>query len=129
MSRSDTTIRSDERFDALRARLEADLADLLAQMQVSAGDPNVTATTGQGETEHIVGEIEERVQAVLDAAASARVAELDDAIRRIDDGTYGSCTRCGDAIGAERLEALPQVRYCIRCQRDDEGDRRARRRR
>ena len=43
------------------------------------------------------------------------LAEVDDAIARLDAGTYGVCERCGSPIGAERLEALPAARTCIRC--------------
>ncbi len=39
------------------------------------------------------------------------------ALQRIDDGSFGSCERCGEAIGDKRLEALPFARYCIDCQR------------
>jgi DnaK suppressor protein len=35
----------------------------------------------------------------------------------IDDGSFGSCERCGETIGDKRLEALPFARYCIDCQR------------
>jgi RNA polymerase-binding transcription factor DksA len=43
------------------------------------------------------------------------VAELDAALARVDLGTYGTCERCGQPIGAPRLEALPAARTCIRC--------------
>lgn len=43
------------------------------------------------------------------------LAEVDAAIARLDAGTYGVCERCGSPIGAERLEALPAARTCIRC--------------
>lgn len=39
------------------------------------------------------------------------------ALQRIDDGNFGSCERCGEAIADRRLEALPFARYCIDCQR------------
>ena len=39
------------------------------------------------------------------------------ALQRIEDGSYGSCERCGEAISEKRLEALPFARYCITCQR------------
>jgi DnaK suppressor protein len=39
------------------------------------------------------------------------------ALQRIDDGSFGSCERCGEAISDKRLEALPFARYCIDCQR------------
>jgi DnaK suppressor protein len=39
------------------------------------------------------------------------------ALQRIDDGNFGSCERCGEAIPEKRLEALPFARHCIDCQR------------
>lgn len=39
------------------------------------------------------------------------------ALRRLDDGTYGSCTSCGKPIAAERLEAIPWAALCIDCAR------------
>lgn len=39
------------------------------------------------------------------------------ALRRIEDGSYGSCERCGEPIAEKRLEALPFARHCIACQR------------
>ncbi|HYE93078.1 MAG: TraR/DksA family transcriptional regulator [Candidatus Rokubacteria bacterium] len=39
------------------------------------------------------------------------------ALQRIDDGNFGACERCGEAIAEKRLEALPFARHCIECQR------------
>ena len=49
------------------------------------------------------------------------LAEIDDALQRIEDGTYGTCTNCGKEIPAERLEARPWATLCIECQRHREG--------
>jgi RNA polymerase-binding transcription factor DksA len=43
------------------------------------------------------------------------VAALDDALRRLDEGRYGVCDRCGQPIGAERLAARPAAVTCVRC--------------
>ena len=43
----------------------------------------------------------------------AELADVDHALRRLDDGTYGSCEACGKTIADERLEALPATRFCI----------------
>ena len=48
------------------------------------------------------------------------LAEIDAALKRIEDGTYGICTNCGEQISAERLEALPWATLCIDCARDRE---------
>src|SRR4249919_3932711 len=42
---------------------------------------------------------------------------VDEALARLDDGTFGTCVRCGQPIAPERLEALPWAARCIDCQR------------
>ncbi len=46
--------------------------------------------------------------------------ELDDALQRINDGSYGSCVKCGKEIGLKRLQALPYARLCITCKTNEE---------
>ncbi len=53
--------------------------------------------------------LEENDQTVL--------AEIDAALERTDQGTYGVCTRCGKPISEERLEAMPWAALCIDCKR------------
>ena len=47
---------------------------------------------------------------------SQMVADIDGALQRIDDGTYGECERCGKPIPDARLEALPTARFDAACQ-------------
>ena len=49
------------------------------------------------------------------------LAEIDAALQRIEDGTYGTCTNCGNQIPPERLEARPWATLCIDCKRQREG--------
>jgi len=51
---------------------------------------------------------------------SQTVAEIDEALRRIDDGTYGQCERCGQPIDERRLEAMPTARFDAQCQAEIE---------
>ncbi len=44
-----------------------------------------------------------------------RLSEIEDALKRIAAGTFGICERCGELIEAERLEAMPEARYCVQC--------------
>jgi DnaK suppressor protein len=55
-----------------------------------------------------------QVAANLDRARG-RLADLDRAILRVEEGTYGGCERCGQPIAAERLAARPSARTCIAC--------------
>jgi DnaK suppressor protein len=51
------------------------------------------------------------------------VVEIDDALRRMDAGTFGACERCEQPIDPERLEALHYARLCMDCKRRDETGR------
>jgi RNA polymerase-binding protein DksA len=69
-----------------------------------------TATvTYDRELDYTLEENEERV-----------LSEIDAALKRIEDGTYGTCTNCGKQIPEERLEARPWATLCIDCQRERE---------
>ncbi len=45
------------------------------------------------------------------------LADVEAAIARLDDGSYGACVRCGRPIAPERVDALPWAARCIECQR------------
>jgi len=49
------------------------------------------------------------------------LTEIDDALARIDQGTYGICENCHREISRERLEAVPYTRYCIQCAQNFRG--------
>jgi DnaK suppressor protein len=49
---------------------------------------------------------------------------VDLALRKIDEGSFGDCERCGEAIAEKRLDAVPFARYCIECQRAVEQEER-----
>jgi hypothetical protein len=57
-------------------------------------------------------DIETAKQSLVDTSA---------AIERINEGVYGTCERCGGAIGRQRLLALPAVRFCIACSLMEHG--------
>lgn len=50
----------------------------------------------------------------------AKLNDIDDAIEKIQDGTYGTCEECGEEINKKRLKIIPFARYCVRCQADVE---------
>jgi RNA polymerase-binding protein DksA len=68
-----------------------------------------TATLGR-EIDYTLGENSEQI-----------LSEIDAALKRIEDGTYGTCINCGGEIPRERLEAYPWASLCIDCKRRAEG--------
>lgn len=114
-----------DRWTALRERLERDRSELLARTPLGSGAAIApTATTGSGETEHIASGIDRGVWAALDVHAAFRLAEVEAALRRLEARDYGECERCTGEISAARLDALPEVRFCMPCQQRDETERR-----
>ena len=46
--------------------------------------------------------------------------KIDQALRKIEDGSFGVCEECGEEISVKRLEARPETTLCIRCKEDQE---------
>jgi DnaK suppressor protein len=68
----------------------------------------------------------EREKAFLFASAEGRaIYDVDEALRRLYNGVYGTCESCGQPIARERLEVVPHARLCVRCkEREEKGARR-----
>lgn len=56
----------------------------------------------------------------LEEDAEEILSAIDAALRKIEEGTYGVCARCGGEIGVERLRAMPYTTLCIDCKRREE---------
>ena len=56
------------------------------------------------------------VTRVLTLAAETALSEIDAALQRLEEGSYGICERCAEPIRWERLEVLPMSRLCTPCQ-------------
>jgi DnaK suppressor protein len=61
------------------------------------------------------------LQASLTSEQIRTLRAIDEALKRIYEGTYGKCTNCGERISKERLDYIPYARHCINCQRTFEG--------
>lgn len=60
------------------------------------------------------------VDYTLEGASEQVLAAIDEALARLDAGTYGTCATCGRPIGEERLAAMPYATQCIDCRRREE---------
>ncbi len=47
--------------------------------------------------------------------ARRELAEVEEALRRIEEGTYGRCVSCSGPLGLQRIRAIPEARYCLGC--------------
>lgn len=89
--------------------LKAEADQLAAEME--PGDTQFDDESGEGGTQ----QLDRERDLALSAQARAAVEEIDRALEKIGNGTYGSCERCGKAIPKPRLEAIPWAALCVQC--------------
>ena len=99
----------------LRAQLQEERERLLAQLRKlgHGPDPDLTFDEGFADSSQVTAERGE-----IDALAVSLSDTLEDievALQKFDDGTYGRCEDCGGPIAEARLEAMPAARLCITC--------------
>jgi DnaK suppressor protein len=104
----------------LRSRLESErkhLSEELAQLKASVrpfDERREGSPFGKREEEATeTFELEKRL--VLEKRLIDQLAEVDHALRKFQEGTYGLCDVCGQPIDPARLEALPQANLCLSC--------------
>lgn len=102
-----------------RRNLLARRADLLAEDVMSA-EGRAPVTLDQDSVGRLSRIDAMQIQAMALAQARRRKAErgaIDEALRRIEEGEFGYCLKCGDDIALARLEHSPSVATCIECAR------------
>jgi RNA polymerase-binding transcription factor len=75
------------------------------------GDVQFDEESGEGDTLAV----ERERDLALSAQARAAIDQIDAAIAKIHEGSYGQCENCGTAIPKERLKALPYAALCVKC--------------
>lgn len=65
---------------------------------------------------------DQEINVILTDRVREKLAAIDEALSRIDDGSYGLCEECGLDIAEGRLAALPFTRLCVSCQSDRERE-------
>ena len=97
---------------SVRAHLESERDRVRGQLRELHADDD-SFDEGFADTSQVTaerGEIE-----ALTSSLNESLHDLDDALAKLDAGTYGQCERCGAEIGEARLEAMPAARLCIAC--------------
>ncbi|MGC1343412.1 MAG: TraR/DksA family transcriptional regulator, partial [Candidatus Binataceae bacterium] len=73
-------------------------------------------------------ERDREINFILSDRERVKVKQIDDALERLDDSTYGVCESCGLEVAEERLNAMPFTRLCRDCQQDMEHEAKSQRR-
>lgn len=95
---------------ARRAQLSAEL-ERLTEPPVEGAAVGFGKRVGDGTAEAV-----ERLATTATARSlSASIMDIDRALEKLEEGTYGTCDRCGGSIAPARLEALPASSMCVGC--------------
>ena len=103
------------RYNELRTMLEERRRELLSEVQgkirdVRADGNKEREVLDQGESSEV--DIQEDIEFALIQMKSETLNKINEALRRLEEGTYGNCFECGDEIAQARLRALP---FAVRC--------------
>jgi DnaK suppressor protein len=115
-----------ERFRSLlleeRGRVERALANLRDDHpgRLDEEVEEIAATQDNHLAETATATLDREIDYTLEENSTRMLAAIDLSLKRIDDGTYGTCASCGREIAEPRLEAHPWASLCIDCKRESE---------
>jgi RNA polymerase-binding protein DksA len=105
-----------------RQRVEHALATLRDEHPGSLDEEveEIAATSDNHLAETATATLGREIDYTLGENSGEVLSQIDAALKRIDDGTYGTCVNCGREIPQQRLEAYPWASLCIDCKRQAE---------
>ncbi|MDO8447054.1 MAG: RNA polymerase-binding protein DksA [Deltaproteobacteria bacterium] len=110
-----------ERLDFFRELLQKKLSDLLNEAGKTVDEMNVLAKDNFPDpVDRASMESDRSFDLRIRDRERRLIAKVNEAIERIEDGTFGICEVCGEEIGEKRLEARPVTTLCIECKQEQE---------
>ncbi len=103
----------------VRRLLQAKLSQLSGEessLAVAAPEPGTQVQYGKRAGDHVAEAADRMARSRTAGELEKLQAEVRAAVAKVDQGTYGRCDECGEAIPAARLEALPWATRCVGCQ-------------
>jgi DnaK suppressor protein len=109
-----------ERFRDLLLEERQRVTDAIAYLheENSGSQDDEVPETGDADTATVT--LDRELDYSLEENSTRVLDEIDTALRKIEEGTFGTCERCGQPIAPERLEAMPYATKCIDCKRLEE---------
>ncbi len=115
-----------EKYEALLLAKRAEILEEIGLLKKSGLNATIKEASGElsSYSTHMADQGTdsfEKEKSFLLASKSGRlIYHIDEALRRIQEKTYGKCQECGQDISTARLEAVPHARLCIKCKEKEE---------
>jgi DnaK suppressor protein len=112
-----------DRYAELKRILEDRRREILSQVQEKMRDVRAEGASGEGQgvldaAESSEADIQDDIEFALIQMKSETLHKIEEALQRLEEGTYGNCFECGDEISERRLRALP---FAVRCKDCEEA--------
>jgi len=108
-------------YERAKQELLEELAELKKQLeQLEAAEYDENIGYGNHMADNATEAFDQAVSVALKRKVERSLEEVNHALGKFDDGTYGLCEACGARIDRARLEVLPQAKYCLSCQSSEE---------
>ncbi len=108
------------RLNEERESLEHEIETFRAELSESLGDTSEESLYDQHMAETAAVTFDRELEQTLEENSQAGLAQVNRALRKLEEGTYGFCDSCKKPISDERLQAVPHATLCIDCKRREE---------
>jgi RNA polymerase-binding transcription factor len=106
-----------------RERVSREIAELDADLAKSLEESSGESPYDQHMAEAAAATLDREIDLTLQENARAAVVQIDQALEKLENGSYGHCDKCGKAIGEGRLRIAPFATLCVDCKRLEERSR------
>src|SRR5678810_1354752 len=122
-ARIKTDTMAKERYSELKGILEGRRREILSEVQTKMRDVRAEGASGEGQgvldaAETSEADIQDDIEFALIQMKAETLSKIEEALRRLEEGTFGYCFECGDEISERRLRALP---FAVRCKDCEEA--------
>lgn len=109
------------KLEERRKSIQSELESFASKDKKIKGDwdtkyPRTHSATGSSQLEDAADEVEEYSNLLpVEHSLELQLLDIESAIKKIENGTYGKCEKCGKEISEERLKAYPEAKTCNEC--------------
>ena len=109
-----------ESMKRFKKMFEAEKQKLLFNDRILREDFSVNADDRYDELDQATTDVEQSMRMRLCNRETLYLKKVDEALKRIEEGTFGECFECGEQIELKRLQARPTATHCVSCKEEQE---------
>lgn len=111
---------AEKEIQILASKLNEKREEMVSMYRRDVGIGAAVSHDGEDEIDRANFDADRDLALALSSGEREVLFQIDEALAKIDRGEFGTCGSCGNAVGKERLRAIPWARYCIDCQELEE---------